>query len=44
MVDEILASPIDLTVDEVMKTDPEKLTYPRTKEEAYARWESASAQ
>jgi len=39
MVNEILAKPIDLTADETMKTDPDKLTYPRTKEEAYARWQ-----
>lgn len=35
---EILAKPLDLTVDETMKTDPAKLTFPRSTEEARARW------
>jgi carboxyl-terminal processing protease len=38
MVQEILSKPLDLTVDETMKTDPEKLTFPRSKEEALSRW------
>jgi carboxyl-terminal processing protease len=37
-VQEILKTPLDLTVDEVMKTDPDKLSFPKTKEEAAARW------
>jgi carboxyl-terminal processing protease len=38
---EILSKPLDVTTnkDETMKTDPEKLNFPRSKEEAYARWE-----
>lgn len=39
MAHEILSKPLDLTADETMKTDPEKLTFPRNKEEARSRWE-----
>lgn len=38
MVDKILASPVDFTLQETMTTDPEKLNYPKTPEEAYDRW------
>ncbi len=38
MVNEILDHGVDLTVDEVMKTDPDKLKYASTREEAYDRW------
>jgi carboxyl-terminal processing protease len=39
MAHEILSKPLDLTADETMKTDPEKLNFPRNKEEARSRWE-----
>jgi carboxyl-terminal processing protease len=38
LVDELLKGDFDFTADEVLVTDPDKLTYPKTPEEARARW------
>jgi carboxyl-terminal processing protease len=38
LVDELLAGKFDFTADETLVTDPDKLTYPATPEEAKARW------
>ena len=38
MVDQILASPQDFTVDEELVTDKDAVTYAKTPEEAYDRW------
>ena len=35
---DILSKPLDLTADETMKTDPEKLSYARNAEEVRSRW------
>ena len=36
---DILSKPLDLTADETMKTDPEKLSFARTEEEVRSRWQ-----
>ncbi len=38
LVDELLKGDFDFAADDVLITDPEKLSYPRTPEEARARW------
>ena len=38
MIDQILASPQDFTVDEEMVTDKDAVTYAKTPDEAYDRW------
>jgi carboxyl-terminal processing protease len=38
MIDDLLKEDFDFTVDETLVTDPDKLTYAKTPEEAKARW------
>ena len=38
MVDQILATPQDFTIDEELVTDKDTITYAKTPEEAYDRW------
>jgi len=38
LVDELLKGDFDFTADDVLITDPDKLTYPKSPEEARARW------
>jgi carboxyl-terminal processing protease len=39
LVSEILSKPLDFSADETLKTDPDKVSFARSKEEAYSRWE-----